>query len=48
MVHFDRRFAEVMHGAKRWLVHYGDEPPPGFEPNTTSLAWLRVVLPQLV
>lgn len=40
-------FAEVLHGAKRWLFHDGVEAPPGFDPNTTSLAWIRETLPKL-
>jgi hypothetical protein len=40
-------FAEVLHGAKRWLFHDGEEAPPGFHPNKTSLAWIRETLPTL-
>ena len=40
-------FAEVMHGAKRWLLYPPDRSPPHFAPNTTSAAWLREVYPTL-
>jgi len=45
--HHNDGFAEVLHGAKRWLFHYGEEPPPEFEPNATSLSWIRATLPRL-
>jgi hypothetical protein len=45
--HHNDGFAEVLHGAKRWLFHAGEEAPPGFDPNTTSLAWIRDTLPTL-
>ena len=38
-------FAEVMHGAKRWLFY--DQRPPHFDPNVTSYAWLQDVYPNL-
>ena len=38
-------FSEVMHGAKRWLLY--PSAPPQFDPDQTSVRWLRDVYPRL-
>eukprot|EP00967_Tisochrysis_lutea_P148723 scaffold284597_cov36-Tisochrysis_lutea.AAC.1 len=45
--HHNDGFAEVLHGAKRWLFHYGEDPPPHFSPNKTSISWIQETLPKL-
>ena len=34
-----------MHGAKRWLLY--PKAPPQFDPDATSVHWLRDVYPRL-
>lgn len=40
-------FSEVLHGAKRWLLYPAHRKPPYFDPNATSISWLRNVYPRL-
>ncbi|KAK9810390.1 hypothetical protein WJX72_009893 [[Myrmecia] bisecta] len=39
-------FSEVFHGLKRWLLYPPHHKPP-FDPEVSSLAWLRDVYPGL-
>lgn len=41
-------FGEVLHGRKRWLLYAPSaSPPPGHDPDTSTAAWVRDVLPTL-
>ena len=41
-------FGEVLHGRKRWLLYVPSaSPPPGHEPDVSTAAWVRDVLPTL-
>ena len=41
-------FGEVLHGRKRWLLYAPSAaPPPGHDPDASTAAWVRDVLPTL-
>ena len=41
-------FGEVLHGRKRWLLYSPSAaPPPGHDPDVSTAAWVRDVLPTL-